>query len=210
MEKIKMRDKIRTMISGKPILPGTLGEHYNVCGKKPCRCKDQVNPQKHGPYYQLSYNLKGENSSISIKPSEVNIIRQMTDNYREQVSNIQDLGLELLELYKNEGCQAMVDKYKNLLSKELNKKTGTPTESPSLSKIKSSQEKWKLKALKRQSDIVKLKVKIENTIEGRDNWKEKCQQQKAENKIIKQEVITLKKELKEGEKTISEQEQKKL
>ena len=198
------------MISGKAILPGTLGEHYNLCGKKQCRCNDKVNPQQHGPYYQLSYNLKGKNSSISIKPSEVNIIRKMTDNYREQVSNTQDLGLELLELYKNEGYQSMLDKYENMLSKELNKKTETPTESPSLSKIKSSQGKWKSKALKRQSDIVKLQVKIKNTIEGRDNWKEKYQQQKAENKIVKQEVITLKKELQERGKTISEQEQKKL
>jgi hypothetical protein len=35
--------------------PGALSEQYNVCGKPNCRCKDPRKPQKHGPYYQLSY-----------------------------------------------------------------------------------------------------------------------------------------------------------
>ena len=65
-----MKKKISTLLSGKPILLGTVGVYYNVCGKTPCRCKDKDNPQKHGPYYQLSYSLKGKNSSISIKAEE--------------------------------------------------------------------------------------------------------------------------------------------
>ena len=35
--------------------PGSLTQQYNVCGKPHCRCKDPENPQRHGPYYQLSY-----------------------------------------------------------------------------------------------------------------------------------------------------------
>lgn len=64
-----MKNEIKTILCGNPVLPGTVGEHYNVCGKTPCRCKDKDNPQKHGPYYQLSYNLKGKNSSIASKNS---------------------------------------------------------------------------------------------------------------------------------------------
>lgn len=204
-----MRDKIATMISGKPILPGTLGEYYNVCGKTPCRCKDKVNPQKHGPYYQLSYNLKGKNSSISIKPSDFSIISKMTDNYREQVSNIQDLGLELLELYKSKGCQAMLDQYENILSRELNKKTGTPSKSTSLKNIESSQEKWKSKALERQSNISKLKVNLTDTTKSRESWKKKYMKEKTKKKIAIEEISTLKKELNELELSISEMSKKK-
>ena len=199
-----MRDKISTMINGEPILPGTVGEHYNVCGKKPCRCKDKVNPQKHGPYYQLSYNLKGKNSSITIKPSDVNIIRKMTDNYRAQASNTQDLGLELLEVYKNKGSKAMLDKYENLFSIELRKKAGNQPESASLRNVQSSQVKWKEKALERQSKIFKLKVKITDTNKSRESWKKKYQQEKIEKKIAEEEITTLKKELKEQEFFISE------
>lgn len=203
-----MRDKVRSIISSKPILPGTLGEYYNVCGKTPCRCKDKVNPQKHGPYYQLSYNVKGKNSSIAIKPSDVNIVSKMTESYREQVSNTQDLGLELLELYKHKGCQAMLDKYENLFYIELNKKTKTQPESTTLSQVKSSQKKWKSKALERQSNISKLKVKIADTSKSRNLWKKKYKQEKAKKKIAKQEISTLKKELEERGIFISEQKKK--
>ena len=35
--------------------PGSLSKQYNVCGKPGCRCKDPQTPQRHGPYYQLSW-----------------------------------------------------------------------------------------------------------------------------------------------------------
>jgi len=43
-----------------PMHPGSLSEQYNVCGKPGCRCKDPKNPQKHGPYYQLSFTWRGK------------------------------------------------------------------------------------------------------------------------------------------------------
>lgn len=39
---------------------GSVSEQYNVCGNPTCGCKDKDNPQKHGPYYQLSYRLQQE------------------------------------------------------------------------------------------------------------------------------------------------------
>jgi len=35
-------------------------EQYNVCGKPGCHCKDAKNPQKHGPYNQLSFTRRGQ------------------------------------------------------------------------------------------------------------------------------------------------------
>jgi hypothetical protein len=47
--------------------PGSLSQQYNVCGKPGCRCKDPVNPQRHGPYYQLSWVHQGKSTSQFIR-----------------------------------------------------------------------------------------------------------------------------------------------
>lgn len=52
-----------------PMRPGSMSEQYNVCGVKKCRCKDPENPQKHGPYFKLSYVIQGKNKSQFIRPA---------------------------------------------------------------------------------------------------------------------------------------------
>ena len=39
------------------MLPGSISEQYNVCGKAGCKCKRVKNPVRHGPYFQLSFTL---------------------------------------------------------------------------------------------------------------------------------------------------------
>lgn len=188
-----MKEKIAIMLSGKLMLPGTLAEYYNVCGKTPCRCKDKDNPQKHGPYFQLSYNLRKKNSSILVKKRDAELIRQMTDNYRIQVQNTQDLSLELLELYKNEGCQAMIDKYELLTEREIGKKIGGRPESAVLRETKTSLEKWKNKSIKRRIEIEKLKIKVRDLSVSRDNWKSKAIQAETTVKELQSEILISKK-----------------
>jgi multidrug efflux pump subunit AcrA (membrane-fusion protein) len=48
--------------------PGSLSRQYNVCGKPNCRCKDPQHPQRHGPYYQLSWVHRGKSSTQFIRP----------------------------------------------------------------------------------------------------------------------------------------------
>ena len=50
-----------------PVLPGSLSQQGNVCGSAGCQCKDPKHPIKHGPYYQLSYTLKGKSSTAFVK-----------------------------------------------------------------------------------------------------------------------------------------------
>lgn len=50
-----------------PILPGSISRQFNVCGTSGCKCKAPKNPRKHGPYYQLSFSIKGKSSSFFIK-----------------------------------------------------------------------------------------------------------------------------------------------
>src|SRR5258708_2839547 len=47
--------------------PGSLSQQYNVCGKPGCRCKDPVHPQRHGPYYQLSWVHQGKSTTQFIR-----------------------------------------------------------------------------------------------------------------------------------------------
>ena len=47
--------------------PGSLSKQYNVCGKPNCRCKDPQNPQRHGPYYQLSWVHQGKSTTQFIR-----------------------------------------------------------------------------------------------------------------------------------------------
>jgi len=77
--------------------PGSLGEQYNVCGKAACRCKDPKKPQKHGPYYQLSYTWRGKSTTRFVRPERVEGMQQKVANYkrfRELVNEWVDLEVE--------------------------------------------------------------------------------------------------------------------
>lgn len=63
--------------------PGSLGEQYNVCGSPGCRCKDKKNPQKHGPYYQLSYTWNGKSTSEFIRKNDVEATRGYMGDYQK-------------------------------------------------------------------------------------------------------------------------------
>jgi hypothetical protein len=63
--------------------PGSVSMQYNVCGNPTCRCKDKENPQKHGPYYQLSYTHKGKSTTEFVKAENVDEIKQQVANFRE-------------------------------------------------------------------------------------------------------------------------------
>jgi hypothetical protein len=65
-----------------PIHPGSLSEQYNVCGTPGCRCKDPKKPQKHGPYYQLSYTWRGRGSTRFVRAVRLEAMREKIANYK--------------------------------------------------------------------------------------------------------------------------------
>lgn len=65
-----------------PILPGTISTQWNVCGKAGCRCKDPKKPRKHGPYYQLSFNVGGKSSTMFVKKADLKALRECTRRYK--------------------------------------------------------------------------------------------------------------------------------
>jgi Family of unknown function (DUF6788) len=66
---------------GADLQPGLLTQQYNVCGKAGCRCKANP-PQKHGPYYQLSFTRKGKSRTQFVKRDEVSLLQQQVRNYQ--------------------------------------------------------------------------------------------------------------------------------
>lgn len=80
--------------------PGSLSTQYNVCGSPGCRCK-ATPPEKHGPYYQVSFSRKGKSSTKFVKKEDLPAIRKQLKNYermKELVDRWIDLATELSNL----------------------------------------------------------------------------------------------------------------
>ena len=76
----KIKNKIKNL---GPILPGSISEQWNVCGTPGCSCKDPKHPLKHGPYYQLSFSIKGRSSTMFLKKEDIIEARRRIKRYQE-------------------------------------------------------------------------------------------------------------------------------
>lgn len=88
IEKIK-----RDLAALGDLRPGSLSTQYNVCGSPGCRCKASP-PEKHGPYYQVSYTRKGKSSSKFVKKKDLPAIRKQLKNY-ERMKLLMDRWIDL-------------------------------------------------------------------------------------------------------------------
>ena len=109
-KKIKNRqqriDQIKSKLSQLgEMRPGTLSRQYNVCGNPTCRCKDPLNPKKHGPYYQLSYTYRGKSHTEFVRKEFVHEVQKQVRNYalfRHLTKQWIDLSLEIARLRREE------------------------------------------------------------------------------------------------------------
>jgi hypothetical protein len=88
IEKVK-----RDLVALGDLRPGSLSTQYNVCGTPGCRCKANP-PQKHGPYYQVSFSRKGKSSSKFVKPKDLATVRKQLKNY-ERMKVLMDTWIDL-------------------------------------------------------------------------------------------------------------------
>ncbi|MBI4690687.1 MAG: hypothetical protein HY754_10560 [Nitrospirae bacterium] len=96
MKTKKNVEQLRQKLLGLgPVLPGSISEQWNICGTPGCKCKDTVNPKKHGPYYQLSFSVGGHSSSMFIKKEDVAEVRRRVKRYQE----FKKLTIELIRAY---------------------------------------------------------------------------------------------------------------
>ena len=88
-----------------PMRPGALSEQYNVCGKQNCRCKDPRRPQRHGPYYQLSYTHQGRSTTEFVKRDMLDVVRQQIANYatfRKLTDEWVELSIQIAKLQRKQ------------------------------------------------------------------------------------------------------------
>jgi hypothetical protein len=79
---------------------GSLSRQFNVCSSPGCRCKASP-PQKHGPYYQLSYTRNGKSTTRAVQRGSLTELRRQLRSYarlRELVNRWIDLGTDLAAL----------------------------------------------------------------------------------------------------------------
>ena len=73
--------------------PGSLSTQWNVCGTPGCRCK-ATTPEKHGPYYQVSFTRKGKSSSKFVRKEDLAAVRRELKNY-EVMKMLMDRWIDL-------------------------------------------------------------------------------------------------------------------
>jgi hypothetical protein len=78
-----------------PLRPGSITRQYNVCGSPSCRCKANP-PQRHGPYYQLSYTHQRKSSSEFVREQDLEELQRQLDNYARLRALVDEwVGLEI-------------------------------------------------------------------------------------------------------------------
>ncbi len=190
-----MKNLIEELAVISPMLPGTLEKRYNVCGKANCCCKDKNNPKKHGPYYKLSFSVKGKNSSIFVKEKDVELVREMTDAYRKHRNIPMELGLKFAELCKEKGFE---DANQEFIEAQINAQRKVNGIKPVPVK---QEDAWKKKAIERRKEIDAKNLRIDNLDKSRNDWKEKHHKEKKDKEIFlkenkKQHTINAKLEVK--------------
>ena len=105
--------RIKTALAALgPLRPGTLSEQYNVCGNPGCRCKADP-PQKHGPYYQVSFTWHGQSHSEFVRREDVATVRQQVIRYQHLRSLIDAWIAAALELAQWQRREARASRAKS-------------------------------------------------------------------------------------------------
>lgn len=91
-------------------LPGKITKQYNVCGTPNCKCKRKEHPEKHGPYYYLSFTFKGKGKTMGIPVDMVKDIQKRNENFKKMKSLLEQLAEISIENLKEEVTNAKQNK----------------------------------------------------------------------------------------------------
>jgi hypothetical protein len=85
VEKLEARiEKVKDQLQKVGLMrPGSLSKQYSACQKPGCKCVDAVKPQKHGPYYQISYVHRGKSTTQFVRPQFVPEVRRQLAAYKK-------------------------------------------------------------------------------------------------------------------------------
>ena len=195
-----LKSSVATLVNPHPVLAGKVRTLMSSCGKPGCKCMKKNNPEKHS-YNQLSYTHEKKTKTMYVKKSNIEVIKKMTDNYKDLRQATLNLGHEAAVLIKAHGVEEaesiITDTFDQVRQKVMNIKP----ESVNLRKIRASRKNWKNKAMARQAVLGKNRVQIRDIKKSRKSWK-----LKAIN--TQKQIKTVQKELKDANKKISRLEKK--
>ena len=86
------RELARQLADIGPVLKGSVVQRYMPCGNPNCRCQGDP-PQLHGPYWQWSTAINGKTLTRRLKPDQVPLYMEWTDNRKK-------LDAVLAEIYR--------------------------------------------------------------------------------------------------------------
>lgn len=170
----KLRKLYKKLLQLKPILPGSISEQYNVCGKAGCRCKDKINPKRHGPQLKLGFRVDGKNSTLVVRKADGRIAKEMNDNFICLRKVQSDINAEALRVYKELGAEAAYAEIESIIADAKGKPTEEKSESAKLRQSEASRENWKKRAVTRGERLRNSAVTIRDLTSSRENWKEKA------------------------------------
>lgn len=173
-----------------PLLPGTLDSRENVCGKAGCRCKDKINPVKHGPYYRLCVGKTGARGTFFVTNEDAKAVGRMCSDYKKAKDLLSDISLATLELWREKGVNAVRVTVGNLVAMPESRSTAT-----TIRKLTIARDKWKARALEGKAVLEKNRITIRDLTASRKQWSAKTRTAKKELATAKKDVERLKKEL---------------
>ena len=155
-------------------LPGTLEEYYSVCGKKGCACADRKKPKKHGPYYRLSYDIRGRNSCLFVKKADVEKIREMTKAHKRAKDIISELSIANLELVLKEGVCGAQEIFFTVPKLDESKNAVVKPETSCLDKSDKGRKRWRERSMKYQGQLENRRVEARDLCTSREKWREEA------------------------------------
>jgi len=183
-----------------PMLPGSISQQYNVCGKPHCRCKDPDNPVKHGPYYQLSFTVGRRSSSMFVKRPDLPAVQAMVARHKQFKELFTELTGAYVELVRSEGVTAAADFIPVSEEKEEEQRlTGAKAElEHTIKALLARCAKWRTKAEERTKTIESYRTKVRDLEISRENWKGKAKQAQATIRTLEEQVVVADNEIDGG------------
>ena len=169
-----MESLIKELSGMSAFLPGTLEEYYSVCGKKGCACADKKKPKKHGPYYRLSYDIRGRNSCLFVKKADVEKIREMTAAHKRAKDIISELSIANLELVLKEGVCGAQEIFFTVPKLDESKNAVVKPETSGLDKSDKGRKRWRERSMKYQGQLENRRVEARDLCTSREKWREEA------------------------------------
>jgi len=89
---LQERDRLLGQLAAcPPVLRGTIRCHGNKCGNPTCRCHDEKDPIRHGPYHYLSHRHDNKTQTIFLNDRKRPYAEAWIANYKRLIETIYEL-----------------------------------------------------------------------------------------------------------------------